>query len=60
MTRPILGLLADLTVHDERGRCRCPKCGRYCRIEDFAVAGVAVVHVPRCGRCRAAASEGRG
>ena len=57
--RPMLGYMAELAVHDEKGRCRCPKCSRFCRIEDFAdaptvmrMAGAIVHYAPACWRCR--------
>lgn len=61
--RPVLGYMATLAVHDEHGRCRCPQCSRFCRIEDFAgsrtassfktAAGVGFIdYTPSCWRCR--------
>ena len=57
--RPVLGYMAELATRDEEGRCRCPRCSRFCRPEDFALqptslqmAGAVVCYAPSCWRCQ--------
>ena len=56
---PRLTPLQDMAVHDASGRCRCPWCGRFRRLRDFARqpasyrAGPALVDGdPRCKDCQ--------
>lgn len=53
------GYMAELATRDQRGRCRCPRCSRFCRPEDFApqptsmqMAGAVVCYAPSCWRCQ--------
>lgn len=61
--KPELGMMAWLSVINSEGRCRCPTCSRFCRVEDFAGASTAaafkvagyvarVDYAPSCWRCR--------
>lgn len=54
-----LSSMADLAIHDNEGRCRCPQCKRFCVRADFAkaptsarIAGACVDFGPACWRCR--------
>jgi hypothetical protein len=55
---------AEMAIHDDRGRCRCPQCSRFCIRADFAKAPTGarfrmgdgtvacVTFGPACWRCR--------
>lgn len=55
---------AEMSIHDEKGRCRCPHCSRFCVRADFANAPTGAIlndghggrmHVSfgaSCWRCR--------
>jgi len=57
-----LSIMAEMTLYDANGNCRCPRCGKYTKRENIPdqptsrtvrISGmVAHIHtVPMCNRC---------